>query len=68
MNANFREFPVEERVEHLRDSLAEDRKDLPVTPQQRAELDRRLGTYAVDKSRGRLVADALADVRRWLCC
>lgn len=63
MNANPRKVPIEEQVADLRDSLAEDRKELPVTPGQRAELDRRLMAYAVDKNRGRLAADSLADVR-----
>ena len=69
MNAKLRELPVEERiklVEDLWDSIAEDRKALPVTPEQKAELDRRLKAYEVDKNRGRLAADVLADVRRRL--
>ena len=68
MNAKLRELPVEERVtlvEGLRDGLAEDRKVLPVTPEQRAELDRRLAAYEIDKNRGRPAADVLADVRTW---
>ncbi len=69
MNGNLRELPVEERmklVEDLWDSIAEERKALPVTPEQKAELDRRLKAYEVDKNRGRLAADVLADVRRRL--
>jgi putative addiction module component (TIGR02574 family) len=69
MNANLRELPVEERmklVEDLWDSIAEDRRALPVTTEQKAELDRRLKAYEVDKNRGRLAADVLADVRRRL--
>ena len=69
MNAKLRELPVEERiklVEDLWDSIAEDRKALPVTPEQRAELDRRLAAYEIDKNRGRPAADILADVRRRL--
>ena len=69
MNAKLRELPVEERiklVEDLWDSIAEDRKTLPVTPEQRAELDRRLAAYELDKNRGRPAADVLADVRRRL--
>jgi putative addiction module component (TIGR02574 family) len=69
MNANLRELPVEERiklVEDLWDSIAEDRKALPVTPEQRAELDRRLAAYEIDKNRGRPAADVLADIRRRL--
>ncbi len=69
MNANLRELPVEERmklVEDLWDSVAEDRKALPVTPEQKAEIERRLKAYEVDKNRGRLATDVLADVRRRL--
>jgi putative addiction module component (TIGR02574 family) len=69
MNANLRELPIEERmklVEDLWDCIAEGRKALPVTPEQMAELDRRLKAYEVDKNRGRLAADVLADVRRRL--
>lgn len=53
MNANLRELPVEERiklVEDLWDSIAEDRKALALTPEQRAELDRRLAAYEIDKN------------------
>lgn len=69
MNAKLRELPVEERiklVEDLWDSIADDRKALPVRPEQRAELDRRLAAYEIDKNRGRPAADVLADVRRRL--
>lgn len=69
MNANLRQLPVEERiklVEDLWDSIAEDRTALPVTLEQRAELDRRLAAYEIDKNPGRLAADALADIRRRL--
>jgi putative addiction module component (TIGR02574 family) len=69
MNANLRGLPVEERirpVEDLWDSIAEDRRALPVTPDQKAELDRRLRAYEVDKNRGRPAADVLADIRRRL--
>ncbi len=69
MNANLRQLPVEERiklVEDLWDSIAEDRKALPVTPEQKTELDRRLAAYELDKNRGRPAADVLADVRRRL--
>ena len=67
MNAKLRELPVEERiklVEDLWDSIAEDREALPVTPEQRAELDRRLAAYEIDKNRGKPAADVLADIRR----
>lgn len=69
MNVKLRELPVEERirlVEDLWDSIAADRKALPITPEQQAELDHRLKAYEVDKSRGRTTADVLVDVRRLL--
>jgi len=69
MNANLRELPVEERmklVEDLWDSIAEDRKALPVTTEQKEELDRRVKAYEVDKNRGRLAGDVLDDVRHRL--
>ena len=69
MNVKLRELPVEEHiklVEDLWDSIAADRKALPITPEQRAELDHRLKAYEVDRSRGRSAADVLVDVRRRL--
>ena len=69
MKASLRKLPIEERiglVEDLWDSIAEDCKALPVTPEQRAELDRRLGAYEIDKNRDRPAIDVLADVRRRL--
>ena len=69
MNAKLRELPIEERiklVEDLWDSIADDRKALPVTPELSAELDRRLAACEVDRNRGRPAADILADVRRRL--
>jgi putative addiction module component (TIGR02574 family) len=69
MNVKLRELPVEERiklVEDLWDSIAADREALLITPEQQAELDRRLDVYEVDRSRGRTAADVLVDVRRRL--
>ena len=60
MNAKLQELSVEERiriVEDLWNSIAAD---------QKAELDRRLDAYEVDGNRGRLAADAVADIRRKL--
>ncbi len=69
MNAKLQELPVEERiriVEDLWDSIAADQKALQLTAEQKAELDRRLDAYEVDKNRGRLAVDAVADIRRKL--
>lgn len=69
MDAKLQELPIDERiklVEDLWDSIAADQKALPLTPEQKAELDCRLDAYAIDKNRGRPVADAVADIRRRL--
>ena len=69
MNVKLQELPVEERiriVEDLWDSIAADQKTLRLTAEQKAELDRRLDAYEVDKTRGRLAVDAVADIRRKL--
>lgn len=69
MNAKLLELPVEERiriVEDLWDSIAADQKFLPLTTEQKAELDQRLDAYEAEGNRGRLAADAIADIRRKL--
>ena len=69
MNPKLQELSVEERiriVEDLWDSIAADQKALPLTADQKAELDRRLDAYEVDKNRGRLATDAVTDIRRKL--
>ena len=69
MNVKLRKLRIEERIKLVEDlwhSIAADRTTLPVTPEQRAELDHRLGAYGVDKSRGRTAADVLVEVRRKL--
>ncbi|HYA37691.1 MAG TPA: addiction module protein [Candidatus Methylomirabilis sp.] len=69
MNAKLKQLPVEERiklVEDLWDSIAADQQALRLTAEQKAELDRRLDAYEVDKKQGRLAADAVADIRRKL--
>ncbi|MBI5186280.1 MAG: addiction module protein [Nitrospinae bacterium] len=51
MNIKLHELPVDERiklVEELWDSIASDQKALPLTTEQKAELDRRLDAYEAD--------------------
>jgi putative addiction module component (TIGR02574 family) len=63
------ELPIDERiklVEDIWDSIAADQSALPLTPEQKAELDRRLDAYAIDRNRGRLAKDVIADIRRRL--
>ena len=69
MKDKHRERPVKERiklVEDLWDSIAADQNSLPLTLEQRAELDRRLDAYESDRKPGRPAADAVADIRRVL--
>lgn len=69
MNTKLQHLPVEERiklVEDLWDSIAADQQALRLTVEQKAELDRRLDAYEIDKNRGRLAADAVANVRHKL--
>ena len=69
MNTKPQQLPVEERirlVEDLWDSIAADQHALPLTAEQKAELDRRLDAYETDMRPGRQAADAVADIRRRL--
>jgi putative addiction module component (TIGR02574 family) len=69
MDENLRKLPLEERirlVEDLWDSIAADQNVLPLTPEQRAELDRRLDAYEIDGNPGRPAADVIADIRKRL--
>jgi putative addiction module component (TIGR02574 family) len=63
------QLSVEERiklVEDLWDSIAADQKALPLTPEQKSELDHRLDSYETDRNSGQSAADAIADIRRKL--
>ncbi len=69
MNPKPQHLPIEERiklVEDLWDSIAADQQALPLTPAQKAELDRRLDAYEVDQNRGRLAGEVIARIRRRL--
>ena len=62
-------FLIDERirfVEDLWDSIAVDQNALPVTAEQKAELDRRLDAYAIDKNRCSSASDVIAGIRRRL--
>lgn len=50
-------------VEDLWDSIAADQQALPLTETQRAELNRRLDAYEVDRDRSRPAPEAIADIR-----
>ena len=69
MNANLRKLPIDERirlVEDLWDSIAADQSALPLTADQRTELDRRLDAYQADGNLGRPAADVIAEIRKKL--
>jgi putative addiction module component (TIGR02574 family) len=69
METKLQQLTVDERiklVEDLWDSIAADQDALPVSADQKTELDHRLNTYRIDKVRGRPAADAILDIRRQL--
>jgi len=69
MNINLRNLPIEQRiqlVENLWDSIAADQEQLPITSEQKNELDRRLAAYEADGNQGRLVEDFIVEIRKRL--
>ena len=69
MKSDLRKLPLDERirlVEDLWDSIAADQNTLPLTREQRAELDRRLDAYAADGDPGRMAEDVIAEIRKKL--
>ena len=69
MNPTLRDLSIEQRmrlVEELWDSIAADQAALPLTEEQRAELDRRLDAFEADGDLGRPATDVLADIRKRL--
>jgi len=69
MNAKLSKLPIDERiklVEELWDSIASDQKALPLTNDQKAELDRRLDAYEANGNHGRLATESITDIRRKL--
>ena len=69
MRADLRTLPIGERiqlVEELWDSIAADQALLPLTDEQRAELDRRLDAYESDNIRGREASEVVATLKKRL--
>ena len=67
MNMKLSKLPVDARiklVEELWDSIAADQKALPLTDEQKADLDRRLDAYEVDRNLGRLASESILEIRR----
>ncbi|MDJ0863014.1 MAG: addiction module protein [Gammaproteobacteria bacterium] len=50
-------------VEDIWNSIAAEQGVLPVTPEQREELDRRLEAYRLDKNRGIPAVEAIEKIR-----
>ncbi len=63
------ELPVARKIEVLEqlwDSIAEKQESLPITEEQRVELDKRLNTYKTDGIKGRIADNVLMDIRKQL--
>ena len=66
MIANLCALPIVERiqiVEDIWDSIAADQKAIPITDEQRNELDRRLDAYDADGIKGHIASEAIEDIR-----
>lgn len=69
MIAKLRTLPIDERirlVEDIWDSIAADQAVLPMTDEQRAELDLRLDAYESDGIKGREVSEVITDIKKRL--
>jgi putative addiction module component (TIGR02574 family) len=69
MEWHLKHLSIDERirlVEDLWDSIAADQKALPLTQEQRLELDRRLDRYDTNAAPGQPAAEAIARIRRRL--
>jgi putative addiction module component (TIGR02574 family) len=69
MNSKLRQLPLDQRiqlVEELWDSIAAEQGVVPLTSEQRAELDRRLDAYELDRDAGRPADEVLEDIRKRL--
>jgi len=63
------DLPLEERiklVEDIWDSIAAEQEALPLTSEQRGELDRRLERYRIDGNRGAPAVESIERIRRCL--
>lgn len=66
---NIGNLSIEERirlVEDIWDSIAAEVKALPLTADQRAELDRRLEAYRIDRNPGTDAFEAIERIRTTL--
>lgn len=69
MTTYLRDLSIEDRirlVEDIWDSIATDQEALPLTDEQKEELDRRLNAYESDGIKGRLAGEAISGIRQRL--
>ena len=69
MKTELHNLSIDERlrlVEDIWDSIAADQGALPLTDEQKAELDQRLDIYELDKNVGRVAAEVIADIKKKL--
>ncbi len=69
MTSKLKELPIDERirlVEDLWDSIAADQAAFPLSPEQAAELDRRLEAYEADGEAGRPATEVIPELRKRL--
>ncbi len=69
MNSNLKQLPVDERirlVEDLWDSIASDQSTIPLTPEQKTELDKRLDAYEATGDPGRPMDIVISEIRNRL--
>lgn len=69
MIADLRTLSIGERirlVEDIWDSIAADQALLPLTDEQRIDLDRRLDAYEADSIRGREVGEVVVALKKRL--
>ncbi len=67
MISNLNTLPIEQRiqlVEDLWDSIAQDKVALPITQDQKDELDLRLEAYSLDKNQGKEAKLVFSDIRK----
>lgn len=69
MNSTLKQLSVDERirlVEDLWDSIAVDQSAIPLSSEQKTELDRRLDAYEADGNSGKPFKEVISELRRRL--
>ena len=66
MNSTLKNLSIDEKirlVEDLWDSIALEQDAIPLTNEQKAELDRRLNSYESDGNIGRPLSEVVSEIR-----